>query len=144
MLLDTNVVSELRKPDHRIDPCVANWAESEDPADHWLSAITVMELAIGISRKERRDPDQGRRLRAWFSASVLDAFKGRILPVDLAAALAAADLHASDPRPERDALIAATAQVHRLTVATRNTRDFDTLGVQTFNPWLHERRTAES
>jgi predicted nucleic acid-binding protein len=135
LLLDTNVVSELRKDDRRIDPAVAAWARTQDLAAHWLSCITVMELAIGIRRKAARDPEQGRVLGAWLDNSVLTSFRTRILPIDLRVALAAADLHARQPRPERDALIAATAIVHGLAVATRNVVHFEPLGVRVVNPW---------
>ncbi|MDR2347523.1 MAG: type II toxin-antitoxin system VapC family toxin [Bifidobacteriaceae bacterium] len=135
LLLDTNVVSELRKPPRLIDPGVAAWAENQNLVEQWLSAITVMEIAIGVGRIRRRDPDQGRRLDQWVNDSILAAFRGRILPVDLRVALRAADLHVPDPRPERDTLIAATALVHGLTVVTRNAKDFDRLGVRSLDPW---------
>lgn len=136
-LLDTNVVSELRKVRlGKADPNVARWADEVDPADLYLSVIVVQELEIGIRLAERRDPAQGAIFRAWLEAQVLPAFAGRILPVDIAVALRSAALHVPDPRPVRDALIAATALVHRMTVITRNVADFAPTGVSVLNPWL--------
>lgn len=136
-LLDTNVVSELRKVRlGKADPNLARWADEVDPADLYLSVIVVQELEIGIRLAERRDPAQGAIFRAWLEAQVLPAFAGRILPVDIAVALRSAALHVPDPRPVRDALIAATALVHRMTVITRNVADFAPTSVSVLNPWL--------
>ncbi|MDR1295741.1 MAG: type II toxin-antitoxin system VapC family toxin [Bifidobacteriaceae bacterium] len=138
-LLDTNLVSELRKGPGRIDPNVARWAQTQRLADHWLSAITIMELASGVARIARRDAEQGHHLRAWLDTSVIATFRRHILSVDFDVALIAADLHVPNPSSERDTLIAATALHHHLTVATRNTRDFECHGVATFNPWTDPR-----
>ena len=136
-LLDTNVVSELRRArTGKADPNVVAWAGAQPSGALFLSAITVLELELGVRRAERRDPEQGRGLRAWLEEQVLPAFDGRVLPVDVAVARRTATLHVPDPAPERDALIAATALVHSLTVATRNTSDFDRTGVALMNPWL--------
>lgn len=135
-LLDTNVVSELRKaPFGRADPTVVRWADPVPPASLFLSVITVMELETGVLRLERRDVQQGRRLRAWLENDVLSAFEGRILPFDTRVARRCAALHVPDKRPVHDAVIAATALVHGLTVATRNGRDFQPTGVPLLNPW---------
>src|SRR5512135_2518807 len=93
-LLDTNVVSELRKVSAgKADARVASWADTVDAADLYLSVITLQELEIGVSIVERRDPAQGGRLRAWLDGRVLPAFAGRILPIDEAVARRSARLH---------------------------------------------------
>jgi toxin FitB len=136
-VLDTNVVSELRRPE-RADSNVLAWAASHSAKTFFLSAITVMELEIGVRLIERKDAAQGKMLRAWIDTGVLPHFQGRILPVDTAVALRCAALHVPDPRPQRDALIAATALVHAMSVVTRNVKDFD--GVDVINPWEPARR----
>jgi predicted nucleic acid-binding protein len=133
-LLDTNVLFELRRRD-RIDPRVAAWADDIHPSDLFISAITILEIEAGTLMLERRDKAQGAVLRAWIDGKVLPAFEGRILSVDTAVAQRCARLHVPDPRAERDALIAATALVHRLTVVTRNVADFQGMGVGLLNPW---------
>lgn len=133
-LLDTNVISELRRR-NRTDPKVAAWADSVHAADLFLSVITILELDAGALLIERRDEAQGAVLRAWIDGKVLPSFDGRILPVDTAVARCCARLHVPDPRAERDALIAATALVHRLQVVTRNVADFHSMGVELINPW---------
>ena len=135
-LLDTNVVSELRKVRAgKADVRVAAWADSVDVADLFLSAISVQELEIGVLLVERRDPAQGAMLRTWLDGHVLPAFAGRILSVDTAVALRSARLHVPDPGPLRDSFIAATALVHGMTVVTRNIADFETADVPLLNPW---------
>lgn len=135
-LLDTNVVSELRKAKTgKADARVVEWAASIPAADLFLSVISVLELETGVLRVERRDPKQGLVLRAWLEIQVLPAFTERILAVDLAVAQRCARLHVPDPRAERDALIAATALVHGLTVVTRNVADFEASAVPLLNPW---------
>ncbi len=133
-LLDTNVVSELRKAG-KADKNVSAWAESVPASSLFLSAITILELETGILLIERRDPQQGTMLRNWLNAQVLPAFANRILPVDVAVAQRCAKLHVPDPRADRDSLIAATALVHGMTVVTRNVADFELTGVEIFNPW---------
>jgi predicted nucleic acid-binding protein len=135
-LLDTNVVSELRKVrSGKADRHVVAWANSVDADDLYLSAITIQELEIGVLLMERRDFSQGAMLRAWLNSYVLPAFTDRILPVDTVVAQCSARLHVPDPCPLRDGLIAATALVHGMTVVTRNIADFKSTGVQTLNPW---------
>jgi predicted nucleic acid-binding protein len=135
-LLDTNVVSELRKTgDGKANPNVTRFVSSVDARICFVSAITLMELELGVLRIERRDAAQGARLRAWMASHVLPEFAQRTLPVDAAVALRCAKLHVPDPRPERDAFIAATALVHGLTIVTRNTADFAPSGVPVLNPW---------
>ena len=136
-LLDTNVVSELRKIRlGKADARVAHWADSVDATDLYLSVITIQELEIGVLLAERRDPSQGAVFRSWMNAHVLPAFSGRILVVDTAVAQRSARLHVPDPRSVRDALIAATALVHGMTVVTRNLADFEPTGVSILNPWI--------
>lgn len=134
-LLDTNVISEIRKAT-RADAFVRAWAEKTPASTFWLSTITVLELEIGVLRVERRDAVQGAALRQWLENGVLVRLGARILGAGLEIARRAAQLHVPDPRPERDALIAATALTHGLTVVTRNISDFEPMGVALFNPWL--------
>jgi predicted nucleic acid-binding protein len=135
-VLDTNVVSELRKVRlGKADARVASWAESVDAADLYLSVITVQELEIGVLLAERRDPAQGTVFRAWLDSHVIPAFAGRILPIDMAVAQRSAKLHVPDPRSARDGLIAATALVHGMTIVTRNLADFESSEVRLLNPW---------
>lgn len=135
-VLDTNVVSELRKIRlGRADRNVAAWADSVDAADLYLSVISVEELEIGVLLAERRDPPQGALLRIWLDSHVLPAFAGRILLIDTAVAKRSATLHVPDRRPVRDSLVAATALVHGMTVVTRNTAAFGASGVMLLNPW---------
>ncbi len=136
LLVDTNVVSEMRKVrSGRAEPNFGAWIRATDPARLFLSAIVVEELEIGVLRLERRDPTQGALLRRWLDGEVLHEFAGRIFPVDIAVARRAAALHVPDPRPHADALIAATALVHGLTIVTRNRRDFAPMGVAILDPW---------
>lgn len=135
-LLDTNVVSELRKAGSgKADSNVVAWAGSVAAGSLYLSAISVLELEMGVLQIERRDSAQGALLRAWLEDHVLLAFAGRILPVDTAVARECARLHVPDPRSERDALIAATALVHSMSVVTRNVADFRATGVALIDPW---------
>lgn len=135
-LLDTNVISELRKVgDGKADAAVVAWVSGVDAGEMFISALTLMELEIGILRAERRDPSQGARLRAWFETQVCPEFEDRTLSIDIAIARRCARLHVPDPKSERDALIAATALEHGLTVVTRNTADFAATGAPLINPW---------
>jgi len=133
-LLDTNVVSELRRT-RRTDPNVAAWAESVPQEDTFLSAVTILELELGALRLARRDGDRGRAIHRWIHDRVLPAFADRILAVDTDVARRCAQLHVPNPRPYRDSLIAATALVHGLIVATRNRIDFEIMAVPLLNPW---------
>jgi toxin FitB len=135
-LLDTNVVSELRKSGTpQADELVTIWAGQVDSGDLYISSITALELEIGIQRMARRDQRQGKVLRRWFIDRVLPAFSGRILPFDSEAAVRCARYHIPDPRPDRDSFIAAIAEVHGLTIVTRNVNDFRSFGLPILNPW---------
>jgi len=135
-LLDTNVISELRKAgDGKADANVVAWLSSVDAATLYLSAVTLMEIELGILRIERRDLPQGDRLRLWLNNHVLPEFADRTLPVDTAVALRCAALHVPDPCSDRDAFIAATALVHGMTIVTRNVDDFEAAHVPLLNPW---------
>jgi predicted nucleic acid-binding protein len=136
-LLDTNVVSELRKVgDGKADPNVTKWVGAQDSNDLFISAITILELERGILGIQRRDADQGSRLRRWMDGRVRPEFAERILPIDDAVATRCAHLHIPDRRNEADALIAATALVHGLTVVTRNVQDFGGTNLIIIDPWL--------
>lgn len=140
-LVDTNVVSELRKSSASrgryvtIDRNVLAWAKGVPAASQFLSVISILELETGALLMERRDPRQGAVLRSWLQNYVMPTFNGRILPVDTPVAKKCAALHVPNPCSHRDALIAATALVHGMTVVTRNISDFEPTGVALLNPW---------
>ncbi len=135
-VLDTNVVSELRKArDGRADQNVTAWAASITPAEAYLSVITVLELEQGVLQIERRDKAQGAILRTWLEERVLPSFAARILAIDTQVARRRARIDVPDPHGERDALIAATALVHGMVVVTRNVKDFAGTGVAALDPW---------
>lgn len=136
-LLDTNVVSEMRKVQAgKGDPGVFSWQSGIEKREMYISAITAMELEMGVLLMERKDATQGVVLRRWLVSVVLPVFESRILGFDKAVALRCAALHVPDPKPWRDGAIAATALIHDMTVATRNLRDFEGLGVALVNPWM--------
>jgi predicted nucleic acid-binding protein len=139
-LLDTNVISELRKAKSgKANKQVLAWAAKVSVPSLFLSVISILELETGILSVERKDPTQGAILRSWLNAHVFPAFSERILELDIAVAQRCARLHVPDPRSDRDAIIAATALVHGMTVVTRNVRDFDNTAVEILNPWESER-----
>jgi toxin FitB len=133
-LLDTNVISALRRPE-RLPPEVTSWADEADVDQCYISVISVLEIELGILAKERVDASTGRILRTWFQTDVLAAFDDRIIPIDTEVAMRCAALHVPDPQPERDGLIAATAVVHSMTLVTRNVADFERTLVNPPNPW---------
>jgi toxin FitB len=135
-LLDTNVISELRKVRAgKADRNVTTWIGNIPVGSLFLSVIVIQELEIGTLLAERRDPAKGAILRAWLDDHVLPSFVDRVLPVDTAVARRSAALHVPDLRPVRDGLIAATALVHGMSVVTRNVADFAPTGVSVLNPW---------
>ena len=138
-ILDSNAISELRKGRNVASAApIIEWALQIDEDALFLSAITILELEIGVRRLERKDQAQGAILRRWLDEQVRPTFAGRILPVDEAVALACAPFHVPDPATERDALIAATAHVHGMAVVTRNVDAFVRTGVRIINPWEHQ------
>lgn len=135
-LLDTNVVSELRKVKAgKADKHVANWSKSVDANALFISVITVQEIELGVLLKERKDKKQGALLRKWLDDHVIPAFAGRTLPIDATIAKKCAELNAVTPCPYRDSFIAATALVHRMSLVTRDVGDFETMGATLVNPW---------
>jgi len=134
-LLDTNVISELRRRE-RADQGVLRWASLISESAQFLSSVTILELEVGALSMKRKDVVQGNALWTWIRNSVLPQFAGRILPFDVETSLHCAPLHIPDRRPHRDAMIAATALQNKLTIVTRNVRDFAAMGVPTLNPWV--------
>ena len=137
-LVDTNVISELRKQSAHRNSQVADWVRSVPIAELYLSAITIDEIEVGIRRISRRDEVQGQRFRKWFEHGVLQQFRGKILSLDAAIAIRAAGLHVPNPKSLADSFIAATAIEHNLVVVTRNTQDFVDIGVGVINPFTFE------
>jgi len=133
-LLDTNVISELRNGKPQQSLAVRAWAETLPANQLYLSAITVLELEMGVLRRERKDVQQGKILRTWVEI-VLQQFAGQVLPFTGETALRCAGMHVPDPRSFRDSMIAATAQQHGLTLVTRNVADFEGLSIKLLNPW---------
>lgn len=133
-LLDTNILSELRRG-KRAHAKVAAWSRAVHQGELFLSVVTILEIERGILLVERRDKKQSAVLRAWLNERVMPQFDGRILPVDTVIAQKCAALQAPNPRPHLDALIAATAIVHRLKLVTRNVGDFESTGADLINPW---------
>jgi predicted nucleic acid-binding protein len=135
-LLDTNMISELRNVrDGKADAGVARWQASVPASMMFISAISLLELEVGILRRERRDPSAASVLRAWLDDFVVPVFAQRTLPFDAVVARRSARLHVPNPRPLADAMIGATALVHGMTVVTRNERDFAMPDLRVLNPW---------
>jgi predicted nucleic acid-binding protein len=135
-LLDTNVVSELRKAGlGKADANVLTWIALVPEEALFISAITLFELEIGVLQMERRDPRQGAALRRWIEEGVKDVFSARVVGVDADVAVYSAQLSVPDPRPSRDMFIGATARTHGFVLVTRNVKDFQNMGLDIVNPW---------
>lgn len=137
LLLDTNVISELRKAaSSKADKNVVEWAIKQSVGSLFISAISILEIEMSILQKERNDPAQAAVLRTWLNSHVLKAFSDRILPLDTSVAIQCAKLHVPNPKSERDAMIGATSKVHGMTLVTRNVKDFKHMDLDIFNPWI--------
>ncbi len=134
-LLDTNVISELRRPE-KADRNVMAWASAQPVFNTFISAITILEIELGTLQIARKDIARGLILRSWIDEQILPRFADRILAVDVAVAQHCARLHIPNSRSDRDAMIAATGLVHGMTVVTRNISDFELSGVPLLNPWI--------
>ena len=135
-LLDTNVISELRKAQNKRDINFTAWAERCLPELCWLSVMTVAEIEKGIVMLQRRDRKQAASIRTWFDETLLPLYEGRIIPLSIDIAREAGRLQVPDPKASPDVFIAATALVDNLTIVTRNTEDFVNTGVRMVNPWI--------
>lgn len=135
-LLDTNILSELRKAkSQKPHKALLEWVSGLPESSFFISVISVLEIETGILLVERRDTQQGLILRRWLEEHVLPTFENRTLPIDTTIAKRCAPLHVPNPCSDRDALIAATALTHGLIVVTRNVADFEPTGVAIINPW---------
>jgi predicted nucleic acid-binding protein len=134
ILLDTVTVSELRK-EARMDAAVRAWQEQLPDGETWLSVVSVMEIRMGQLLVLNKDPVFAQRLESWLETTVLPLFGKRMFPIDLAIAKEAAGMRVVHGLSPNDSLIAATAKVHNLTLATRNTPDFAGTGIGLVNPW---------
>jgi predicted nucleic acid-binding protein len=134
-LIDTNVISEVRKGG-KCDPNVAAWWHSVDDADIYLSVLVLGEIRKGVERARSSDPAQARALEKWLT-TVVESFAERILPVDQAVADEWGRMSAKRPVSTVDALLAASAKVHGMMLATRNISDVADLGADFVNPFGH-------
>jgi toxin FitB len=136
-LIDTNVVSELRKG-RQCDASVAAWYEAVPPQSFYMSVLGLGEIRKGIELARPRDPEKAQRLATWLAA-VEGAFGDRIIPVDRAVADMWGQMNARRPIPVIDGMLAATARVHDLTLVTRNSADVAGLGAKILNPFEPQR-----
>jgi predicted nucleic acid-binding protein len=133
-LLDTNVISELRR--RQPNPGVLAWATEVPPSDLYLSVLSFGEIRKGL--EQLADGSKRRSITEWLESDLPRYFQGRVLPIDLAVSQVWGQLLARAARPvaEIDSLIAATAQTHGLTLVTRNARDYRFDGLALLNPWV--------
>lgn len=135
-LLDTNVISEMRKIKRGTgNAAFAKWLKQTDSSTFYTSVVVLMELQRGVLGMARKDPQQGAALRLWLETLMQTLFAGRILPIDPGTAALCATLHIPDRAPENDAWIAATALQHGLVLVTRNRSDFANTGVKLLDPF---------
>jgi hypothetical protein len=132
-LIDTNVISEIRRGT-KCDANVAAWWESVDDADIYLSVLVLGEIRKGVERARLNDPAQARALEKWLT-TLVQSYGEQILPIDQAVADEWGRMSAKRPVSTIDALLAATAKVHGMTLVTRNTSDVDDLGAEVVNPF---------
>ncbi|MDP8101626.1 type II toxin-antitoxin system VapC family toxin [Phocoenobacter atlanticus] len=136
-LLDTNLISEIRKiKQGKANPNVVDWFKNNSIEDFYTNPTVLMEIQRGILRKKYKDPKQFTALTNWYQNNVLKMLNGRILNITPKTAEICAKLHIPDPSPENDAWIAASAIEHNLILVTRNTKDFEGLGIKLFNPFV--------
>lgn len=133
-LLDTNVVSELRKIQSK-HSAFNDWYKTIDPQTCYLSSLTIFEIRKGILLKSLKDPQQAEILQHWFNERLIPHFHGRVLDFTADMAEIMAKLHVPNPAPFADSIIASTALYYDLTVITRNIQDFQNLGVKLINPF---------
>ena len=135
-LLDTNIVSELRKLETgKIHPQVYRWIKSNGFTHTYISAVTLAEIQTGILSLARKDKAQAASLDNWFTNRLLPAYRTKTLPVDTKVALIYAQLNVPNKRPINDAYIAATAIAHNLKLVTRNIQDFQGMPITLENPF---------
>ena len=133
-LIDTNVLSELRRP-RQADAGLLRWAAALDPSDAFVSVVTILELERGAVKAFRNQPEYARSIFAWLQGSILPTYAGRILPVDIAVASRCAQFGQIPDKHLPDALIAATALINDQIIVTRNVKDFMAFDVPLINPW---------
>lgn len=135
-LLDTNIVSEMRKVKNgKANQNVVRWLSLQNSSDFYINSIVMMEIERGILGMERKDPIQGKHLRVWQTAFLNEFLKNPVLPITAKTAQICAKLHIPDFAPENDAWIASSALEHHLILVTRNVQDFAGTGVKLFNPF---------
>lgn len=142
LLLDTVTISAFRR-ESRTPPSVLEWSSSLEEPCHYLSVISLNEICYGLRLVEKRDPDFGKKLFDWYQGIISQSQYYRILPVDRKIAEVAAQFRADLLSPYYDSLIAATAKVHGLTLATRNTADFEATGIALVNPWKFQPKAED-